>query len=50
MKIKTNLLEEYMNYVDNTKKQIKYFKISIILFMVILCLFSVFVLFDYNSK
>ena len=27
MNIKTNLLEEYVNFVDNTKKQNKYFKI-----------------------
>ena len=27
MNIKTNLLEEYVNFVDNTKKQNKYFKL-----------------------
>ena len=27
MDIETNLLEEYVNFVDNTKKQNKYFKI-----------------------
>ena len=27
MNIKTNLLEEYVNFVDNTKKQNRYFKI-----------------------
>ena len=27
MNIKTNLLEEYVNFVDVTKKQNKYFKI-----------------------
>ena len=27
MNIKTNLLEEYVNFVDNTKEQNKYFKI-----------------------
>ena len=26
MNIKTNLLEEYVNFVDNTKKQNNYFK------------------------
>ena len=26
MNIKTNLLEEYIDYVDNTKRQNKYFK------------------------
>ena len=30
MNIKTILLEEYVNFVDNTKKQNKYFKIGII--------------------
>ena len=27
MNVKTNLLEKYVNFVDNTKKQNKYFKI-----------------------
>ena len=49
MNIKTNLLEEYVNFVDNTKKQNRYFKI-IILIVVILCLFLFFVLFYYNTK
>ena len=31
MNIKTNLLEDFVNFVDNTKKQNKYFKISTIL-------------------
>ena len=30
MNIKTNLLEEYVNFVDNTKKQNRYFKIIIL--------------------
>ena len=50
MNIKTNLLEEYVNFVENTKKQNKYFKVFIILFLVILCSILFFVLFDYNSK
>ena len=45
MNIKTNLLEEYVNFVDLTKKQNKYFKMFIILFVLILCLFF-FVLFN----
>ena len=49
MNIKTNLLEEYVNFVDNTKKQNKYFKISIILFVIIVFLFLFFVLL-YNIK
>ena len=36
MNIKTNLLEENLNFVDNTKKQNKYFKISIILIAIIM--------------
>ena len=39
MNIKTNLLEEYVNFVDNTKKQNKYFKMLINFFVIILCLF-----------
>ena len=31
MNIKTNLLEEYVNFVDNTKKQNGYFKIIILI-------------------
>ena len=50
MNIKTNLLEENVNFVDNTKKQNKYFKILIILFVVNSCLFLFFVLFNYNSS
>ena len=50
MNINTNLLEEYVNFVDNTKKQNKYFKLIIILFVVILCLFLVFVLFSCLSE
>ena len=30
MNIKTNLLEEYLKFVDNTKKQKNYFKIIFI--------------------
>ena len=48
MNIKTNLLEEYVNFVDNTKKQNKYFKIFIILIVLIMFLFLCFVL--YNIK
>ena len=45
MDIKTNLPEEYINFVDNTRKQNKNFKIIIILFVIILCLFLFFVFF-----
>ena len=47
MNIKTILIEEYVNFVDNTKKQNKYFKLILILFAAILCLFLFFVLFKY---
>ena len=50
MNIKTNLLEEYINFVDNTKKQNKYFKIILIFFMVVLCSILIFVLFNYLNE
>ena len=42
MNIKTNLLEDYVNFVDNTKRQDKFFKTIIILFAIILSLFLFF--------
>ena len=42
MKIKTNLLEEYVNFVDSTRKETKYFKINILLFTNNTILFSFF--------
>ena len=39
MNFKTNLLEEYVNFVDTTKKQNKYFKILTILIVIIVFLF-----------
>ena len=50
MNIRTNLLEEYINFVDTTKEQNKNFKIIIILFVVIFCLFLFFVLFYYLNE
>ena len=50
MNIKTNLIEEYVNFVDSTKKQNKYFKKILILFVVILCLILFFVLFKYLNE
>ena len=47
MNIKTNLLEDYVNFVDNTKKQNKYFKIFLFLFVTIMFLFLFFLLFQY---
>ena len=46
MNNKTKLLEDYVNFVDLTKKQNKYFQVNIILFVVILCLFLFFVFFS----
>ena len=45
MNIKTNLLEEYINLVDNTIKQNIYFKLSLIFFVVILFSILILVLF-----
>ena len=39
MNIKTNLLEEYVNFVDNTKKQNKYFEIFTFLIAIIMFFF-----------
>ena len=50
MNIKTKLLEENIDFVDNTKKQNKYFKKILILFVVILCSFLIFVLFNYLNE
>ena len=47
MNIKTNLLEEYVNFVDDTKKQNKYFKIFKNLIVIIMFLFFVLL---YNIK
>ena len=41
MNNKTYLLEEYVNFVDNTKKQNKYFKK--IMFLVVIIMFFVFI-------
>ena len=40
MNIKTNLLEEYVNIVDNTKKRNKKFCICIIILVFILIIFT----------
>ena len=49
MNIKTNLLEEYVNFVDNTKKQNKYFKL-LFLIAIIVFLILCFALFKYSSN
>ena len=48
MNIKTNLLEEYVNFVDNTKKQNKYLKIF--LFLVVIIMFLLIFVLLYNIK
>ena len=48
--IKRNLLEEYVNFVDLTKKQNKYFRIVIILFTVTMLFFLSFVSLKYRTK
>ena len=50
MNNKTSLLGEYVNFVDNTKKQNKYFKTILFLFVVIPCLIFFFVLFIYLKE
>ena len=40
MNIKTNLLEDYVNFVDTTTRQNTYSKINIVLFVVIEICFS----------
>ena len=48
MNIKTNLLEEYVDFVDNIKQQQnKYFKIILSLIIIIMFLFLFFFLFNY---
>ena len=49
MNIKTNLLEEYVNFVDNTKKQNKHFKIFFKIF-INLVLFFVFCFIQLSHK
>ena len=50
MDIKTNLLEDYGNFVDSPKKQITYSKFFVILFVVIISLFLFLVLFKYINE
>ena len=49
MNIKTNLLEEYVNFVENTKKQNKKLRIYIILLLFILIIFII-LLFKYINE
>ena len=45
MNIKTNLLEEYVNYVDNTKKQNKNLWIYLIIVLFIVFVFIIIIIF-----
>ena len=49
MNIKTSLLEEYVNFVDTTKKQNENFKIIIFL-IAFVALFLFFLLFKYLNE
>ena len=46
MNIKTNLLEEYVNFVDNTKKQNNHFKMFLFL-SALFMFFFIFFLFQF---
>ena len=50
MNIKTKLLEEYVNFVADTKKQNKYFKAFLFVIVIIMCLLLFFVLFKYINE
>ena len=50
MNIKANLLGENMNFVDNTKKQKKYFKIIMFLFAIIISAFFLYLLFNFLNE
>ena len=49
MNLKTNLLEESVNFVDSTRKQNKKFKISLFLIVIVIALFS-YLLFKYLDE
>ena len=48
MNIKTNLLENYVDFVDSTKKQNEYSKIFVIFLVVVVSFFIV--LFNYMNE
>ena len=50
MNIKTCLIEEYVNFVDITKKHNKYLKIIIFLFVIIVSLFLFYLLLKYINE
>ena len=48
--IKTNLLEEYVNFVDSTKKQNRFFKRSLLLIANVISSFLCYLLFKYLNE
>ena len=50
MDIKTNILEDYVNFVDTTKKQNKYFKIILSLIVIVITLFVFLLSFKYINE
>ena len=52
MNIKTNLIEEYVNFVDNTKKQNKnlWLYIILLLFVVFMLIIIIIFLFDFIKE
>ena len=49
--IKTNLIEEYIKFVDTTTKaKNTYFKLNVFLFVVVIFLFLIFLLFKYLNE
>ena len=50
MNIKTKLLEEYVNFVDTIAKHVTYFKITLVLIVIIVTFFSFYLLFEYLNE
>ena len=50
MNIKTNLLEDYVNFVDTTKKQNNYFKMFLIIIAIVISSFSFYLLFKNDAN
>ena len=50
MNIKTNLLQEYVNFVDNTKKQNKHLRICTIILVFIVIILTIMRVFRYLNE
>ena len=50
MKIKTTLLEEYVNFVDNTKKQNNFSRVCSVMLVFIVIFLTIIRLYRYNTK